>query len=131
MFACNLHTGPVLEAALLKFLINWLVNAAALGVTALIIPGIIVLGTPSLLLAALVIGLINAVIRPLLLILTLPITVITLGLFYFVLNGFLLWLAAAATPGFHLEGFFAAVLGAILLSIVASLIHLLIPGERS
>lgn len=116
---------------MLKFLINWLVNAAALGVTALIIPGILVLGTPSLLLAALVIGLINAVIRPLLLILTLPITVITLGLFYFVLNGFLLWLAAAATPGFRLEGFFAAVLGAILMSIVASLIHLLIPGERT
>ena len=130
MFACNPHTGPE-EAALFKFLINWLVNAAALWVTASIIPGIIVLDAPSLLLAALVIGLINAVVRPLLLILTLPITVITLGLFYFVLNGFLLWLAAAATPGFALEGFFAAVLGAVLMSIVASLIHLLIPGERT
>ena len=114
----------------MRLIVGWLVNAAALWVTAALIPGLIVRGAVSLLLAALVIGLINAIIRPVLLLLTLPITVITLGLFYFVLNGLLLWLAAAATPGFALSGFWAAFFGAIVMSIVATLLHLLIPGKR-
>lgn len=114
----------------MKFIVGWLVNAAALWVTAMVIPGLIVRGTPSLLLAALVIGLLNAVVRPVLLVITLPITVVTLGLFYLVINGLLLWLAAAATPGFALSGFWAAFFGAILMSIVATLLHLVIPGKR-
>lgn len=114
----------------MKFIAGWLVNAAALWATAQIIPGLVVRGAPSLLLAALVIGLINAVVRPVLLVLTLPLTVLTLGLFYLVLNGLLLWLAAAATPGFALSGFWAAFFGAIVMSIVATLLHLLIPGTR-
>lgn len=113
----------------MKLVINWLINAAALYVTASIVPGIMVSGAVALLLAALVIGLVNALIRPILLILTLPITVITLGLFYFVLNGLLLWLAAALTPGFQLTGFWAAVIGALVMSVVATILHLLIPGD--
>lgn len=114
----------------MKFVLDWLVNAAALAFTAWLIPGIEVLGTGSLFLAALVIGLINAIVRPVLLLITLPITVLTLGLFYFVLNGLLLWLAAAVTPGFELAGILAAIVGALVLSLVATLLHLLIPGER-
>lgn len=113
----------------MSLVINWLINAVALYVTAELIPGIVVEGTGALLLAALVIGLINAVIRPILLVLTLPITVVTLGLFYFVLNGFLLWLAGVLTPGFALAGFGAAVIGALVLSLVAMVLHLLIPGD--
>lgn len=112
----------------MTFAINWLVNAGALYVTAWLVPGIVVRGTGALFLAALVIGLINAVMRPVLLILTLPITVITLGLFYFVLNGLLLYLAALVTPGFHLSGFLAAIVGAVVMSIVATLLHLLVRG---
>lgn len=113
----------------MSLVINWLINAVALYVTAEVIPGILIEGTGALLLAALVIGLINAVIRPILLVLTLPITVITLGLFYFVLNGFLLWLASVFTPGFTLAGFWAAVIGALVLSLVAMVLHLLVPGD--
>lgn len=114
----------------MKLVIDWLVNAAALAFTAWLIPGIEVAGTGSLFLAALVIGLINAVIRPVLLVLTLPITVLTLGLFYFLLNGLLLWLAALLTPGFELAGILWAVIGAIVLSLVATVLHLLVPGPR-
>lgn len=114
----------------MKFLLDWLVNAAALAFTAWLIPGIAVVGAGALFLAALVIGLINSAIRPVLLVLTLPITVVTLGLFYFLLNGFLLWLASVVTPGFDLVGFWAAVIGALVLSLVATVLHLLLPGKR-
>lgn len=113
----------------MRLVLNWLVNAAALYITAWLLPGITIAGTGALLLAALVIGLINALIRPILVVLTLPITVLTLGLFYFVLNGLLLYLAAALTPGFALAGLLTAILGALVLSVVATLLHLLVPGD--
>lgn len=113
----------------MKLILNWLVNAAALYITARLLPGITIAGTGALLLAALVIGLVNALIRPVLLVLTLPITVLTLGLFYFVLNGLLLYLAAALTPGFALSGLLTAIIGAVVLSLVATLLHLLVPGD--
>lgn len=113
----------------MKLILNWLVNAAALYITARLLPGITIAGTGALLLAALVIGLVNALIRPVLLVLTLPITVLTLGLFYFVLNGLLLYLAAALTPGFVLSGLLTAIIGAVVLSLVATLLHLLVPGD--
>lgn len=110
----------------MKFLFNWLVTAVALYAAVRLIPGLTVSGDTTIILAALVIGLANAVIKPLLLVLTLPITVLTLGLFYFVLNGAMLYLAAALTPGFEVEGWGAAILGALVMSIVASLIHLVV-----
>lgn len=114
----------------MRFLINWLVTAAALYVTAMLVPGIVVgEGFAPLLLAALVIGLVNAVLRPVLVVLTLPITIVTLGLFYLVLNALLFWLAAAVTPGFALTGFGAAFLGAIVMSVVGMVLHALVPGD--
>jgi len=111
-------------------LVSWLVNAAALYVTANLVPGIVVSGgLGTLLLAALVIGLVNAVIRPVLAVLTLPITVLTLGLFSLVLNALLFYLAAALAPGFRLEGFLAAFLGAIVMSLVGMALHALVPGD--
>lgn len=114
----------------MTLLFNWLINAAALYVAATLIPGVTVEGTGALLLAALVIGLVNAVIRPILVFLTLPITVLTLGLFYFVLNGLLLYLAAALTPGFELAGLVSAILGALVVSIVATVLHLFVKPDR-
>lgn len=114
----------------MSFVVNWLINAAALYVATQLIPGVAVTGTGALLLAALVIGLVNAVVRPVALLLTLPITVLTLGLFYFVLNGLMLWLAAALTPGFRLAGLWPAVLGALVMSIVATLLHLFVRPKK-
>lgn len=114
----------------MSFVLNWLINAAALYVATWLIPGVAVTGTAALLLAALVIGLVNAVVRPVALLITLPITVLTLGLFYFVLNGLMLWLAAALTPGFRLDGLWAAVLGALVMSIVATVLHLFVRPKK-
>lgn len=114
----------------MTLLLNWLINAAALYVAATLIPGVMVEGTGALLLAALVIGLVNAVIRPILVFLTLPITVLTLGLFYFVLNGLMLYLAAALTPGFELAGLWSAILGALVVSIVATILHLFVKPDK-
>lgn len=114
----------------MRILVSWLVNAAALYITAWLVPGILISGgLGPLLLAALVIGLINAVVRPVAVVLTLPITVLTLGLFYLVLNGLLFYLAAAVTPGFALTGLWSAVLGALVMSIVGMVLHALVPGE--
>lgn len=101
------------------FVVRVLVNALAILLAAAIIPGVDVAGAGSALLAGLILGLVNAVIRPLLVLLTLPLTLVTLGLFLFVLNGFCLWLASAFVPGFAVRGFWAAVLGALLVGLVS------------
>src|SRR5688572_25497839 len=104
------------------FVLRLIVNAAALWVAAQLVPGIVVAGLTPLLLAALVLGLINAVVRPILVILTLPLTLVTLGLFIFVLNAFCLWLTSRIVPGFEVQTFGAALLGALVVSIVSWLL---------
>jgi putative membrane protein len=101
------------------FLIRLLANALAILAAAYILPGIEVSGGLSLLAAALVLALINAFIRPILLFLTLPFTLVTLGLFIFLLNAFCLWLTSQLVKGFEVHGFWTAVLGALLISIVS------------
>ena len=91
-------------------------------IVAHVVPGISVSGPVAALIAALVIGLINATIGLLLKIITFPLTILTLGLFWFVINALMLELAAALVPGFHVQGFLAAFLGALVLSIVSSLL---------
>ncbi|MFN2431726.1 MAG: phage holin family protein, partial [Gemmatimonadota bacterium] len=100
----------------MKLVLRWLLNALALWITDLLLAGIEVATLAALLVAALVIGLVNAVIRPVLLVLTIPITVLTLGLFLLVLNGLLFWLAAALVPGFAVAGFLWAFLGALIMA---------------
>ncbi|MFQ5889678.1 MAG: phage holin family protein [Gemmatimonadota bacterium] len=107
----------------MRLLLSWLINAAALYVTAWLVPGIQISGTRSLLLAALVIGLINAILKPILIFLTLPITIVTLGFFYLILNALLLSLAARLTPGFDLSGFGSAFIGALVMSVVGMILH--------
>ncbi len=105
-----------------RFLIHWLVIALALWVTAYILPGVDVDSTQALAIAAIVLGLVNALIRPLLTILTLPITILTLGLFYLVVNGLPSLLASKLVSGFHVAGIWWAVLGALLVSIISSFV---------
>ena len=100
-------------------LIRLVANALAILAAAYIVPGIEVAGGLSLLAAALVLGLINAVVRPILLFLTLPFTLVTLGLFIFLLNAFCLWLTSWLVKGFEVHGFWAAVLGAMIVSVCA------------
>ncbi len=101
------------------FLAHWAIVAVALWFAAQVVPGVTVRSVPVLLVGALVLGLVNALVRPVLTILTLPITILTLGLFYLVVNAAAFGLAAALVPGFQVAGFGSAVLGALLVSLVS------------
>lgn len=113
-----------------RFLVHWLIVAVALWVTAYILPGVHVESTSALAVGALVLGFVNAVLRPLLILLTLPITVVTLGLFLFVINALTLSLAAAIVPGFRVDGFWWALLGALLVSLASSFLAAAAGGGR-
>jgi len=102
-----------------KFLIHWLVIALALWVTAAILPGVGFASTTALAIAAIVLGLVNALVRPVLTILTLPITILTLGLFYLLVNGFAFFLASKIVPGFEVAGYWWAVLGAFVVGVIS------------
>jgi putative membrane protein len=101
------------------FLLRVVVNALAIMLAASIVPGISVDGLVPALVGGLLLGLVNAVVRPVLIILTLPITLVTLGLFLFVLNGLCFWLVASIVKGFYVTGFWSAFLGALIVSIVS------------
>jgi putative membrane protein len=109
-----------------SFLVHWLVLATALFLTTQVVSGVRVHSWLALLLAALVLGFVNAVVKPVLTILTLPITVVTLGLFYLVVNGVCFGLAAMLSPGFQVDSFGSAILGALVLSIVSWLLGLFV-----
>jgi len=94
-------------------------NAAAIFIAAYLVPGLEVRSLTTVLVAGLVLGLVNAVVRPVLVILTLPFTLVTLGLFLLVLNAFCLWLTSVVVPGFTVDGFWAAFLGALIVSLVS------------
>ena len=96
-------------------LFRWVINAIALIVVASAIPGFGIETFYNALIAALILGLVNALIRPLLFILTLPVTILTLGLFSFVINALMIWLASTIVKGFVVEGFVPAFLAALLL----------------
>ena len=103
----------------MKLLFRWIVNAAALVGIAYIVPGFDVDSIWIAILAALVLGLVNALVRPILVVLTLPITVVTLGLFLIVINALMLWLAESIIPGFDIANFFVAMFGALIMWIVS------------
>ena len=101
------------------FLTHWLTTAAALAASAWMLPGVHVSSLVALMIAALVLGFINAIIKPILVLLTLPITIVTLGLFYLVVNGAAFGLAAALVPGFSVASFGWAILGALVVGLVS------------
>ncbi|PIY92915.1 MAG: hypothetical protein CO030_01290 [Candidatus Magasanikbacteria bacterium CG_4_9_14_0_2_um_filter_42_11] len=106
----------------MKLLLRWFLNALTLIAIAFYLPGVTVSGIYAALITALVLGLVNAVIRPVLFVLTLPINLLTLGLFTFVLNGLLFWFVGSVVKGFDVAGFWPAFLGALILSLVSWLL---------
>jgi putative membrane protein len=107
----------------MHILFRWLVNTAVILIVASLIPGIHVNNFLTALIVALVLGIINVTIKPLLTVLTLPITIITLGLFLFVINACMLLLTAALVPGFSITGFIPALLGSVVISLLNFIIH--------
>jgi putative membrane protein len=110
----------------MRLLLAWLINAFALVAVAYLMPGISVANFATALVAALVLGLINAVVRPVLVLLTLPVTIVTLGLFIFVLNGLLFWFVGSFIQGFVVDGFWSGVFGAIVFSLISWLLSALL-----
>ena len=110
----------------MMLIIHWCLSALSLLIVAHLVPGIEVRGFGTALVAAVIIGLVNATLGFILKILTLPLTIVTFGLFLFVINAAMLMLAAALVPGFAVNGFGAALLGAIVLSLVSFVLRALI-----
>ena len=108
------------------FFVRVVVNILAIVLAGSIVPGIRLDGPLAAIAAGVLLGLVNAIVRPVLIILTLPITLVTLGLFLLVLNGLCLWLVAGVVRGFHVDGFWAAVLGALVVSALSWIVTLLI-----
>ena len=100
----------------MKLLVRWLLLAAALLLVAYLYPGVSVASFGTAMVAALVLGLLNTVVRPLLVLLTLPVTLLTLGLFLFVINAVMFWVAASVLDGFNVNGFVAALIGSLIYS---------------
>jgi putative membrane protein len=116
---------------MIRLLFGWLLSALAVWIVSQVVPGIHVSGPVAALIAAVVIGLVNATVGLVVKVLTFPLTVVTLGLFWFVINAVMLKLASLFVPGFEVHGFVAAFLGAIVLSIVSSLLHwLILPSKK-
>ena len=107
----------------MPFFVRIMANAIAILLIAYLLPQLMLAeGASSALAAAFVLGLVNAVIRPIFVLLTLPVTILTLGAFLLVINGLLLWLVSGIVTGFHVNGFFGAVAGSVLISIVSGVL---------
>lgn len=114
----------------MRFLLRLLLNGVAVFLAAQLIPGIGVASPGAALAAGIVLGLVNAIIRPLLILLTLPVTLVTLGLFIFVVNAICLALAAWFVPGFTISGFGSALIGALVISIISWLLSALLIDDK-
>lgn len=111
----------------MRIIVSLLINAAAIFVTAYILPGVELSGVEPALVAAVLMGVINAFLKPVLVLLTLPITVLTLGLFMLVINALLVLLVSAVVPGFEVDGFWWALVFSIVLAIVNAFLHRIEP----
>jgi len=110
----------------MRMLLHWIISALAVWITSRVVPGFYVNGVTAALIAALVIGLVNATLGVILKVITFPLAILTLGLFWLVINAVMLELASAFVPGFHLASFKAAFLGAIVLMLVNMLLRWLV-----
>jgi putative membrane protein len=108
---------------MMKLLAKWLLSAAALLLVAYVYDGVEVKTFGAAMIAALVIGLFNTVLRPILVVLTLPVTVVTLGLFLFVINALMFWAAGSVLDGFRVQGFLAALIGSVLYTLLGVVIE--------
>lgn len=107
----------------MSLLVHWLLRTLAVMVTAYLLPGVTVSGFFAAFVTAVILGIVNTIIRPLLILLTLPVNILTLGLFTFVINAFLVLLVAAVVPGFKVRGFFSAVLFSLILAIINAFLN--------
>lgn len=114
----------------MRTLLFWLLYAGALLAVAWLVPGIHIDSFGAALVAALLLGLVNAVLRPLLVLLTLPVTLLTLGLFILVINGLLFWFVGSILAGFRVDDFASGFIGAIAYSIIAWALTSLVPRDR-
>ena len=114
----------------MRFLVRLVLNGLAIIIAAWLLPGIHISSSLSALLAGVILGFVNAIVRPVLFFLTLPLTLLTLGLFIFVLNAICFALTAWLVPGFSVDGFFSALVGALLVSIVSWILNGLVVGRR-
>jgi putative membrane protein len=115
----------------MRLLLHWFLNALALLIVAHVVPGVAVRDPIDALVAAALLGLANAVLRPILVLLTLPVTILTLGLFLLVINGLLFWAVSALMTGFEVHGLWSGVLGALVYSLLTSLLALLVRPPAS
>lgn len=111
---------------MVQLLLRWFLNALALFLVSKLVPGVLLADFGAALIAIIIISLLNVFIKPILILLTLPITLITLGLFTVVINAALLLLAGSITPGFRVEGFVAALVGSILFTVLSMLLRSLL-----
>lgn len=116
---------------MLQFVLIWLATAVSLIITAFVVPGFTIVSFSSALIGAAVLGFVNAIIKPILILFTLPLTILTLGLFLLVVNAIALGLVGYLTPGLSVAGFFPALFGSIVLTVVSSLIHQFFPSAES
>jgi putative membrane protein len=114
----------------MRLLFVWLINAAALFAVHFLVPSITVDSFTTALVAALVLGLVNTLLRPLLVVLTLPVTILTLGLFILVINGLLFWMVGSWVQGFHVGGLWTGMLGALLYSVISWALAALLLGPK-
>jgi putative membrane protein len=115
---------------MLQIIVNLFLSTAVLLITAMIVPGIDILSWGAAVLACIIIAVLNVAVRPILSLLTLPITILTLGIFSFVINAILLYMTAGLIDGFNVEGWGSAFLGAIVLAIVQMIMNAITPGHR-
>jgi putative membrane protein len=115
----------------MRWIIHWLVNAASLAIVVYLVPGFHVSGIAALLIAALVLGIVNATIGTFLKVITFPLTVLTFGIFWLVINALMIELVGKLVPGFYVLGFRAAFIGAIVLALVNTLLRWLMPKPES
>ncbi len=110
------------------YVLRLLIHMVAILIISYLLPGVIKVDSVlAALVAAFILGIVNLVVRPILVILTLPLTLVTLGLFLLVINGLMLWLVAALVKGFHVNGFWGAVFGSILISLVSWILSRFLP----
>lgn len=110
----------------MRILVNWIVTTVAIIVSAYLLSGVTIRNIGAALIAAIVLGLVNAILKPVLIILTLPLTILTLGLFIFILNALLILLASSIVPGFEVRSFWWALLFSLVFSVVSTVIHWII-----
>lgn len=114
------------SSSMTGLIVRWFINALAILATAYLVQGIKVEGFTAALVAAFILGIVNAVVRPILILLTLPVNFLTLGLFTFVINGLMLWLVGSVVNGFYVRSLWAGIVGSIVISVISYIMNALV-----